>query len=104
VKKIGVLIAALLAGGALAVFAIPAIAGNSPSEQLCDQQGGTYTSVQGEKQCIVPTTENAGNSQSDNAHQFTDTTTTSGQGNYSPQPSTTTTSCAGPPCPAGQFK
>ena len=34
----------------------------SPSEALCEAQGGTFTRVEGVVMCLVTTTENVGNS------------------------------------------
>jgi hypothetical protein len=100
VKKLGVLIAVALVGGVLAALAVSAGA-VSPSEEAC---GGTFTRIQGEAICMTSTSDPAGNSE--NGHDFGSEETTTGQGNYTPKPGDTTTTCTGAGssgnCPAGQ--
>ena len=77
-------------------LAAPAFA-ISPSEQACLDQGGTFTSQNGTKTCTV--TEEGKNPK------FTDTNTTSGQGNTGNKTQTSDT-CGGTgsgKCPPGQF-
>jgi hypothetical protein len=76
--------------------AVPAFAA-SPSEQDCVASGGTFTRDGGQVQC-VQTTEGKN-------PKFTDTTTTTGQGNTSNK-QRMSDECAGTgsgKCPPGQF-
>ncbi len=80
----------------VALSAVPAFA-VSPSQQECEAAGGTFTRTQGEVQCVI--VEEGKNPK------FTETTTTTGQGNAGNKP-TSDEECAGTgsgKCPPGQF-
>ncbi len=84
------MVAALTVTAAMA-FAV------SPSQQQCEAQGGTFDRQNGQVSCV--TTETGKNPK------FTDTTTTTGQGNSGNKP-TSNQECGGTgsgKCPPGQF-
>ncbi len=96
-KRISMLItAALMAALMMVATAVPAFAA-SPSQRECEANGGTFTRDGGQVQC-VQTTEGKN-------PKFTDTTTTTGQGNTSNKQQQSE-ECAGTgsgKCPPGQF-
>jgi hypothetical protein len=65
----------------------------SPSQQECQQMGGTLQNENGTKVCSVSSTTNVGNSS--NSQTTTTSTTTTGQGNLGNK-TTTSSSCSGP--------
>ncbi len=77
-----VVVALLVALSAVPAFAV------SPSQQQCEAQGGTFTRSGGEVQCVV--VEEGKNPK------FTDTETTSGQGNINNKQEQES-ACEGPP-------
>lgn len=90
------IVATILAMTMAAGTAFPAFA-LSPSEQACLDSGGTPDRVQGTVMCII--VEEGKN------QKFTDTVTTSGQGNIGNKTETSDV-CAGTgsgKCPRGQF-
>jgi hypothetical protein len=96
-KKIRWTFAALIGAAALAVGTAGPGAALSPSEADCLAMGGTPDRVRGEVICVL---EEEGK----NPH-FTETTTTSGQGNIDNK-TETDTECDGTgsgKCPPGQF-
>ncbi len=77
-------------------MAVPAFAA-SPSQQQCEQSGGTFTRTGGQVECVR--TEEGKNPK------FTDTQTTTGQGNISNKQQQSS-ECGGTgsgKCPPGQF-
>jgi hypothetical protein len=77
-------------------LAVPAFAA-SPSQEQCEAQGGTFTKSGGQVQCVI--VEEGKNPK------FTDTETTTGQGNISNKQQQSD-ECAGTgseKCPPGQF-
>ncbi len=97
IRRISLLItAALMAALMMVATAVPAFAA-SPSQRACEAGGGTFTRDGGQVQCV--TTTDGKNPK------FTDTTTTTGQGNSSNRPASSD-ECAGTgsgKCPPGQF-
>jgi hypothetical protein len=94
IRRITTLVVAALFMMALA---LPAAFAASPSEEQCAAQGGTFTKEGGQVQCV--TVEEGKNPK------FTDTETTSGQGNISNKQQTSD-ECGGTgsaKCPPGQF-
>jgi hypothetical protein len=93
IKRIPTLVVAALFVLALAVPAFAA----SPSQTQCEASGGTFTKSGGQVSCV--TVEEGKNPK------FTDTNTTSGQGNISNKQQTSD-ECGGTgssKCPPGQF-
>ncbi len=85
-----------MAATMMVATAVPAFA-VSPSQEECEAQGGTFTRVKGEVQCVI--VEEGKNPK------FTEEETTTGQGNISNKEATTT-ECEGTgsgKCPPGQF-
>jgi hypothetical protein len=97
IKRISLLlVAALLAATMVVATAAPAFA-VSPSQEQCEAQGGTFDRTGGEVQCV--TVEEGKNPK------FTDTETTTGQGNISnkQQQSDVCEPTGSEKCPPGQF-
>ena len=93
IGKISTLVVAAMLVLALAAPAFAA----SPSERQCDAAGGTFTKSGGQVQCVI--VEEGKNSK------FTDTETTTGQGNISNKQQQSN-ECGGTgsgKCPPGQF-
>jgi hypothetical protein len=93
IGKISTLVVAAMLVLALAAPALAA----SPSERQCDAAGGTFTKSGGQVQCVI--VEEGKNSK------FTDTETTTGQGNISNKQQQSN-ECGGTgsgKCPPGQF-
>ncbi len=95
-RRITVLIMAAMLALTMAFATAPAFA-VSPSEQECVDAGGTFDRDRGQVSCVI--VEEGKNPR------FTDTTTTTGQGNAGNKP-TRDDECAGTgsgKCPPGQF-
>ncbi len=95
-KKMRIIIVGAIAAFALAIPAGPAFA-VSPSEEECVAQGGTFDRSGGQVSCVI--VEEGKNPK------FTDTTTTTGQGNIGNKEDTgqACEPTGSGKCPPGQF-
>ena len=94
-RKVGLLLAALMVVGVMAVS--PTAFAASPSQQQCEAQGGTFQRNGGQVECVI--VDEGKNPK------FTDTETTTGQGNISNKQEQSS-ECGGTgsgKCPPGQF-
>jgi hypothetical protein len=93
--------AILLAAAITATLAVMLFSGSalaaSPSQEQCEAQGGTFQRTNGQVECVIV-------DEGKNAR-FTDTTTTTGQGNVSnkQQQSSACGGTGSEKCPPGQF-
>ena len=95
-KRIHLLIVPLVITAVMVISGAPGFAA-SPSQQQCEAQGGTFDRQNGQVTCVV--VEEGKNPK------FTDTNTTSGQGNVGNKQQQSD-ACAGTgseKCPPGQF-
>ena len=95
-KRTVLLFAAVVAASAMMLFSTSAFAA-SPSQTDCEAQGGTFQRDGGQVSCVIVDEGKNTN--------FTDTTTTSGQGNVSNKQQQSS-ACGGTgsgKCPPGQF-
>ncbi len=95
-RRLAVLPAALAATAAMAL-GVSTAGAVSPSQQECEAAGGQFQRVNGQTQCV--TVQEGKNSN------FTQETTTTGQGNTSnkQQQDTTCSGTGSGKCPPGQF-
>jgi hypothetical protein len=94
-RKVGLPLAALMAVGVL--VASPVTIAASPSQEQCEAQGGTFQRSRGQVECVI--VDEGKNPK------FTDTTSTTGQGNIgNKQEETSARGGTGSgKCPPGQF-
>jgi hypothetical protein len=94
-RKVGLLLAALMVVAVMAIS--PAAMAASPSQEQCEAQGGTFDRNGGQVECVI--VEEGKNPK------FTDTETTTGQGNISnkQEQNQACEPTGSGKCPPGQF-